>query len=77
MTKIPSVKLLRVVFLRCAYAVLLACNDRSNPYLAGTLVIYYIHDITPLRAVKVYGNWREVLFIRLIPSKPDGWAIVL
>ena len=41
MTKIPPVKLLLVVFLQCNYAVMLACNDRSNPYLAGTLFCKY------------------------------------
>ena len=33
-----TVKLLIVLFLQGTYVVLLAYNDRSNPYLAGTLV---------------------------------------
>ena len=37
MTRAPTVKLLQVVFLSCAYVILLPYNDRSNPYLAGTL----------------------------------------
>ena len=39
MIRIPLVKFLLVVFLQCADVVLLAYNDCSNPYLAGTLVL--------------------------------------
>ena len=39
MIRIPPVKLLLVVFLQCADVLLLAYNDRSNPYLVGTLVL--------------------------------------
>ena len=38
MARLPAVKFFQVVFLPHAYVVLLACNDRSNPYLAGTVV---------------------------------------
>ena len=43
MIRIPPVKLSLVVFLQCADVVLFAYNDRSSPYLAGTLVLILIH----------------------------------
>ena len=53
--KNTTVKLLQVVFLSYAYAVLLAYRDRSNPYLACTLVYRYMETLAYFEAVCMYN----------------------